>query len=205
MTLADVAVTGTAKTTQMATKLEQDEYALDESKVEFDISTLQEYQHKIKSRESIIYFQRLEKISTRVNKVKLAVQGLLGEDSCTNRIKMVMGQDQRKVYAVLVSFLEHVARKEGLQSSSALSVLSITNWSCPSLFSSEHQKLQAAILFTTFVIFLEQAWLQGFYVALLKARMGLPAPESGARMWSPMVSCGLPKLESGLPALESVA
>ena len=53
---ADPTVAGVAKTQQIATRLEKDEFELDKTKVEFDIATANEYKNKCRSRESRLYF-----------------------------------------------------------------------------------------------------------------------------------------------------
>ena len=63
---ADVGVTSMAKTSQLATKLESDEFELDKTKIEFDICGAAEYRNKVTSRESWVHYKKIEKDSPAV-------------------------------------------------------------------------------------------------------------------------------------------
>ena len=141
---ADVAVTGMAMTQQMATKLERDEFELDKSKIEFDIQTLSEYRAKVKSRETRIYFGKLEKVNQRCNKAVNIVRELLCPGQ--GQVQVSAARGQKNAWDSLCVFMKEVQRQNGLSSTDAITKLVLNNWAVPSMISSEHQKTQAALV-----------------------------------------------------------
>ena len=145
ITKADVEVTGLPKTDMMATKLEQEEFQLDKLKIEYDMQAATEYFQKVKSRESRQYFKRLEKVNKRCNKVEQAIVEFLDPQSVAGRVWLCSAREQKTVWQQLETWSTEIRNKEGLQSTDAISVIVMNNWAAPSVISSDHQKLQAAI------------------------------------------------------------
>ena len=143
---ADVIVTGVEKTTQIAQKLEEDEFTLDMDKIRYDLAMVADYRTKIKSRESRTYFRKLEKVQQKCNKVANVVKNLVDPANGNHRFSFSKEKDQQRIWLELQKFMETIQRREALPNLEAISVLAITNWTAPSLIPAEHIKLQAAMM-----------------------------------------------------------
>ncbi len=67
--LTDREVTGSDRTDQIATKLEEEQLSLDKTKVEYDLAAYREWIVKTKSRDNRLYFQKMERTAQKCNKV----------------------------------------------------------------------------------------------------------------------------------------
>ena len=80
----------------MATKIEVDEFELDKAKFLLDAANVSEYNRKVKTRESRVYFDKLEKQSMRVNKAMNACQAAID-----GRLSFSHGADTNKIWSAI--------------------------------------------------------------------------------------------------------
>ena len=125
----------------MATKIEVDEFELDKAKFVLDCACVGEYNRKVKTRESRVYFEKLEKQAMRVNKAKNACQSVID-----GRLSFGHGADTKKIWSLIQKKVNDIKCREGLVNEAAVSIIAIANWTVPALLSSLHQKVQSSIM-----------------------------------------------------------
>ena len=126
----------------MVTKIEVDEFELDKAKFLLDVANLQECNRKVKTRESRVYFDKLEKQATRVNKAKNACQATIDRLLSFSHA----GADSKKIWTAIQKKIHDIKLREGLVNTEAVSVIAIANCSAPALLTAIHQKVQSSIM-----------------------------------------------------------
>ena len=125
----------------MVTKIEVDAFELEKANLLLDCASAGEYDRKVKTRESRVYFDKLEKQAKGVNMATNASKSVI-----EGRMSFSHGSDTKEAWDAAQKKANDIKCREGLVNEDAVSILAIANWSVPALISSVCQKMQRAIM-----------------------------------------------------------